>query len=86
VYVFVTGEGWTVHLDQLVNLKPFASDPSFQRQFMQVKANNKMKLAQYLEQTTGVSINPASMFDIQVKKNDSLYRSLCAAQYLITMS
>ena len=68
MYVFVTGEGWTVHLDQLVNLKPFASDPSFQRQFMQVKANNKMKLAQYLEQTTGVSINPASMFDIQVKK------------------
>ena len=61
-----TGEGWTVHLDQLTKLKPFASDPSFQRQFMQVKANNKMKLAQYLEQATGISINPASMFDIQV--------------------
>ncbi len=32
----------------------------------QVKAGNKMKLAQYLEETTGVTINPASMFDIQV--------------------
>ena len=53
-------------MDQLTKLKPHASDPSFQRQFMQVKANNKMKLAQYLEQATGISINPASMFDIQV--------------------
>jgi starch phosphorylase len=50
----------------LTKLKPFATDPSFQRQFMQVKANNKMKLAQILEQSTGISINPASMFDIQV--------------------
>ena len=33
---------------------------------MQVKANNKMKLAQYMEQAYGVSVNPASMFDIQV--------------------
>jgi hypothetical protein len=33
----------------------------------QVKANNKMKLAQYLEETTGIVINPSSMFDIQVK-------------------
>ena len=33
---------------------------------MQVKANNKLKLAQYLQETTGVVINPASMFDIQV--------------------
>jgi glucan phosphorylase len=38
---------------------------------MQVKANNKMKLAQYLEQTTGVTINPASMFDIQVKTHQA---------------
>ena len=66
LFCFNPGEGWTVHLDQLTKLKPFASDHSFQRQFMQVKANNKMKLAQYLEQATGVAINPASMFDIQV--------------------
>jgi glucan phosphorylase len=33
---------------------------------MQVKANNKLKLAQYLEETKGITINPASMFDIQV--------------------
>ena len=39
---------------------------------MQVKANNKMKLAQYLEQLTGVSLNPASMFDIQVQFSSQL--------------
>ena len=32
-----------------------------------MKANNKLKLAQYLQETTGVVVNPASMFDIQVK-------------------
>jgi len=41
----------------IFNMKPLIN---------QVKANNKMKLAQYLQQTTGVNINPASMFDIQV--------------------
>jgi Carbohydrate phosphorylase len=34
---------------------------------IQVKASNKLKLAQYLQESTGVIINPASMFDIQVK-------------------
>jgi hypothetical protein len=38
----------------------------------QVKANNKMKLAQYLEETTGIVINPSSMFDIQVKISNSI--------------
>ena len=31
-----------------------------------MKANNKLKLAQYLEEKMGITINPASMFDIQV--------------------
>jgi len=79
------GEGWTVHLDQLANLKQFASDPSFQRQFMQVKANNKMKLAQYLEQTTGVTINPASMFDIQVKRIHEYKRQLLNILHAMTL-
>jgi len=38
-----------------------------------VKANNKMKLAQYLEETTGIVINPSSMFDIQVKISNSIF-------------
>jgi starch phosphorylase len=79
------GEGWTVHLEQLANLKPFASDPSFQRQFMQVKANNKMKLAQYLEQVTGVTVNPASMFDIQVKRIHEYKRQLLNILHAMTL-
>ena len=60
------GDEWPSHLDQLTNLKPFAEDPKFQREFMEVKAANKRKLAAHLTEKTGVQINPASIFDVQV--------------------
>jgi hypothetical protein len=55
-----------VHLEQLAQLKNYAKDASFQRAVMKVKQENKLRLAQLLEQEYGVEINPASMFDIQV--------------------
>merc|ERR1719412_787220 len=62
------GESWPSHLDQLAELRQFAEDPKFQREFMDTKAKNKLKLASYLTEKTGVQINPASIFDIQVKR------------------
>lgn len=45
----------------------WAKDSNFQRAFMKVKQENKLKLAQLLEKDYGLKINPASMFDIHVK-------------------
>ena len=60
------GEDWTVHLEQLAQLKPLAKDPNFQRAVMKVKQENKLRLAAILEKDYGVKINVASIFDIQV--------------------
>jgi starch phosphorylase len=56
-----------VHLDQLAQLKKYASDPSFLRNIQTVKQENKMKLAAYLQKDYGIDINPASMFDVHVR-------------------
>lgn len=60
------GSDWTVHLEQLAQLKQWAKDPAFQRSVVKVKQENKLRLAEMLERDYGVKINPASIFDIQV--------------------
>ena len=51
----------------------------------QIKAQNKLKLAQYLEEQTKIRINPASMFDIQVKRIHEYKRQLLNILHAITM-
>ena len=79
------GEAWPSHLDQLAQLKQFAEDPKFQREFMEVKSQNKRKLAAYLTEKTGVEVNPASIFDIQVKRIHEYKRQLLNILHIITM-
>lgn len=79
------GDTWPVHLDQLANLREYAEDAKFQRQFMEVKSQNKRKLAAYLTEKTGVQINPASIFDIQVKRIHEYKRQLLNILHIITM-
>merc|ERR1712113_351591 len=49
------------------------------------KAKNKLKLASYLTEKTGVQINPASIFDIQVKRIHEYKRQLLNILHIITM-
>ena len=60
------GSDWTVHLEQLAQLKQWAKDPAFQRSIVKVKQENKLRLSEILEQEYGIKVNPASIFDIQV--------------------
>ncbi|PSN48072.1 Glycogen phosphorylase [Blattella germanica] len=79
------GEDWIVHLEQLEQLKAFAKDPNFQRAVQKVKQENKLKLAQLLEKEYGVKVNPASMFDIQVKRIHEYKRQLLNCLHIITL-
>lgn len=79
------GEDWTVHLDKLQGLKRWAKDPTFQRAVMKVKQENKLRLASLIERDTGVKINPASMFDIQVKRIHEYKRQLLNILHVITL-
>ncbi|XP_017490160.1 PREDICTED: glycogen phosphorylase isoform X2 [Rhagoletis zephyria] len=79
------GDEWPVHLDQLVALKKWAKDPNFQRNVARVKQENKLKLTQILEKDYGIKVNPASMFDIQVKRIHEYKRQLLNCLHIITL-
>lgn len=79
------GDEWPVHLDQLCALKKWAKDPAFQRAIAKVKQENKCKLAEQLERDYNVKINPASMFDIQVKRIHEYKRQLLNCLHIITL-
>lgn len=79
------GEDWVVHLNELEKLKPLAKDPNFQRAVVKVKQENKLKLAQLLERDYGVKINPASIFDVHVKRIHEYKRQLLNCLHIITL-
>ncbi|KAF3427266.1 hypothetical protein E2986_10382 [Frieseomelitta varia] len=79
------GSDWTVHLEQLAQLKQWAKDPVFQRSVMKVKQENKLRLAQMLEKDYGVKVNPASIFDIQVKRIHEYKRQLLNCLHVLAL-
>lgn len=62
------GEHWLKQLDALETLKTFAEDPQFQLKWMEVKRQNKVRLAEYIRETCRLIVNPEAMFDVQVKR------------------
>merc|ERR1712137_1039450 len=79
------GEEWITHLEQLVQLKTLAEDAGFQRAVQTVKQENKMKVAQFLSKEYGVEVNPASLFDIHVKRIHEYKRQLLNCLHIITL-
>ncbi|HET7872936.1 MAG TPA: glycogen/starch/alpha-glucan family phosphorylase, partial [Terriglobales bacterium] len=77
------GENWIVDLEQLRAIENLAADSGFQREFHRVKARNKEALAQEVLRTTAVAIDPASMFDVQVKRIHEYKRQLLNAMRII---
>jgi starch phosphorylase len=70
------GENWIDDLEQLQKLIPLASDRAWQSQYMDVKAENKKRLAAFLLKETGIKVNPNAMFDIQIKRIHEYKRQL----------
>ena len=62
------GHGWERDLDKLRGLEDFADDPQFQSDFMAVKHANKVDLARIIKRDCGVEVNPAALFDVQIKR------------------
>ena len=62
------GEGWITDLNQLRRLEPSADDSEFQNDWNRVKTENKKGLADLIYDQTGISTDPNSLFDIQVKR------------------
>jgi len=80
------GDRWIANLEhELGRLEPFANDRDFQREWRVVKAENKRTLAAFIKERTGTSVDPDSLFDIQVKRLHEYKRQHLNALYLIAM-
>ncbi|MBQ8822488.1 MAG: glycogen/starch/alpha-glucan phosphorylase [Lachnospiraceae bacterium] len=62
------GDGWVTDLPQIAGLKEYADNAKAQKEFMEIKYQNKLRLAKYVKEHNGVDIDPNSIFDVQVKR------------------
>ena len=70
------GDGWITDLSQMAKLKPLADDEKARREFMEIKYQNKVRLAKYIKEHNGVDVDPNSIFDVQVKRLHEYKRQL----------
>ena len=73
------GDGWIGDLERLSELKPFADDAAFRKQFAAAKHHNKAFLANYILDNTGITVDPDSLFDVQIKRLHEYKRQLLNA-------
>lgn len=59
---------WANNLDALAGLESYAEDKAFRGRYQQIKYDNKVKLAEYIKRTMGLTINPEAIFDVQIKR------------------
>ena len=70
------GDDWIVHLPHIHQLAAYADDPKCQQEFMDIKYQNKVRLAAYIKEHNGIDVDPGSIFDVQVKRLHEYKRQL----------
>ncbi|MEO0378191.1 MAG: glycogen/starch/alpha-glucan phosphorylase, partial [Cyanobacteria bacterium P01_A01_bin.17] len=76
---------WVKHLDQLQQLEAFADDPDFQATWREIKLSCKRDLAVFIQQQTGIVVDPHSMFDILIKRFHEYKRQHLDVLHIITL-
>ena len=79
------GDGWTRDLDQLRALEPLADDSAFRDAWRAVKRRNREALAAEIKQKTGIVADPASLFDVMVKRFHEYKRQHLNVLHVITL-
>lgn len=64
----IGGYDFLKDLTLLNKLEAFVNDKAFRKEWSEIKYANKVRLAKYIKTTTGITVNPASLFDVQVKR------------------
>jgi len=70
------GAGWRRDLDQLTKLSPLAADPALGQAFLATKQANKQRLTELIRSELGIRVDPASLFDVQIKRIHEYKRQL----------
>ncbi len=70
------GKDWITDLPKLEKLADIADDKIAQKEFMEIKRQNKVRLAKYIKEHNGIDVDPDSIFDVQVKRLHEYKRQL----------
>ncbi len=70
------GDGWITDLSQISKVKVLVDDPKYQQEFMNIKYQNKLRLAEYIKEHNGIEVDPNSIFDVQIKRLHEYKRQL----------
>ena len=78
------GAAWVSDLDRLRGLEPLAEDAEFRRRFRAVKLGNKARLAGLVKNRLGLELDPAGLFDAQIKRIHEYKRQLLNLLHVVT--
>ena len=67
---------WVTDLPQIKGIEALAEDEKAQKEFMEIKFQNKIRLAKYIKEHNGIDVDPRSIFDVQVKRLHEYKRQL----------
>lgn len=70
------GEDWITNLAHIEKLAIYADDVKAQQEFMNIKYQNRLRLAKYIKEHNGIEVDPRSIFDVQVKRLHEYKRQL----------
>ena len=70
------GDEWITDLAHLDKLSVYVDDEKCQQEFMNIKYQNKVRLAKYIKEHNGIEVDPRSIFDVQVKRLHEYKRQL----------
>ena len=70
------GDDWITNLSHIEKMAIYATDKKAQQEFMNIKYQNKLRLARYIKEHNGIEVDPRSIFDVQVKRLHEYKRQL----------
>ncbi|MET0067397.1 MAG: glycogen/starch/alpha-glucan phosphorylase [Candidatus Thiodiazotropha sp.] len=85
IMIELAGKSWSKDMDCLKKLEPLAEDAGFQQKWAQAKLDAKRRLAERIRKQTGIVVDPASLFDIQVKRIHEYKRQHLNVLHIITL-
>jgi starch phosphorylase len=79
------GDGWITDLDELARLRPLADDKGFGDAVRAAKREAKTQFANWLKSTSGVTVDPDTIFDCQIKRIHEYKRQLLNALRVVVL-
>jgi starch phosphorylase len=79
------GTDWIKDLSEIRRLAPLAEDADFRRAFREVKRANKERLSEIIRMRLKFTVDPASMYDVQIKRIHEYKRQLLKVLHVVTL-